>query len=68
MPEGITLTVVCAYALNSSSEYATFLEVLAGALHGAPVEDSVVLLGDFSVPVSNDGDTWSVIGRNGLPV
>lgn len=40
---GKSLTVVCEYAPNSSSEYAAFLEVLAGALHWAPV-----LLGDFN--------------------
>ena len=61
---GKTLTVVSAYALNGSSEYAVFLEVLAGA----PVGDSVVLLGDINAHVGNDGDTWrGVIRRNGLP-
>ena len=33
---GETLTVVSAYAPNSSSEYASFLEVLAGGLCGLP--------------------------------
>ena len=65
---GKTLTIVCAYVPNSCMEYAAFLEVLAGALHGAPVGDSVVLLGDSNVHVCNDGDTWrGLIGRNGLP-
>ena len=64
---GKTLTVVCAYAPNSSSEYAAFLEVLAWALQGAPVGDFNTL-GDFNVHVSNDGDTRrDVIGKNGLP-
>ena len=65
---GKTLTVVCAYARNCSSEYSAFLETLNGVLYGAPVRDSVVLLGDFNKHIVNDGDTWrGVIGRNGLP-
>ena len=65
---GKSLTVVCAYARKSSSEYAVFLEVLAGALQGAPVGDSMVLLGDFNVHVGNDRDTWrDMIGKNCPP-
>ena len=39
-----------------------------GVLQGAPMVNSMVLLGDLSVHVGNDGDTWrGMIGRNGLP-
>ena len=44
------------------------METLKRVLYGAPVGDSIVLLGDFNAHVGNDGDTWrGVIGKNGLP-
>ena len=44
---GKTLTVVCAYAPNSSSEYSAFLETLERVLNGALEGDSLIFLGDF---------------------
>ena len=62
------MTVICAYAPNTSSEYPLFLESLEKVLESAHTRDSIILLEDFNAHVSNDRATWrGVIGRNGLP-
>ena len=62
------LTLICAYAPNSSSKYQTYLESFEKVLESAPTGNSIVLPGDFNTHVGNDSETWrGVIGRNGLP-
>lgn len=39
-------------------EYAAFSETLNGAPLGAPVGDSIVLLGDFNEHPGDNGDNW----------
>ena len=54
------------FVRTSSSEYPAFLQIISGALCGAPVGDSTVLLGEFNAHLGNDGDTWrGMIGRHG---
>ena len=55
--EDWALTVVCAYAPNSSSENSTFLKSLVGVLESAPKGDSIGLLGDIGVHMGNDSVT-----------
>ncbi len=63
-----SLTVVCAYGPNGSTEYPDLLESLGRVLESALTGDSIVLLGDFNAHVGSDIDTWrGVIGRNGPP-
>ena len=62
------LTVICAYAPNSTSEYPPILESSEKELESSPTGDSIVLLGDFNANLGNDSKIWrSVIGRNGVP-
>lgn len=52
------LTVICAYAMNISLKYLSFLESLGRVLKRMP-GDPIVLLGDFNAYMGNDGETWS---------
>lgn len=53
---GQALTVICSYALNTSSEYPVFLETLDGVLEGAPSGDSILLFRGINVHVGNKGN------------
>ena len=65
---GKSLTVVCVFAPTDIREYRAFLEILSKVLCEVPVEDFVVLLGDFNAQVGNETDKGpDVIGRHGLP-
>ena len=56
-----------AYAPNNSLEYVALLKVLAGALHGDPVGDSVDVLGDFNVVMMEiSGGAW--LGGTASPI
>ena len=50
---GMTLTVVCVYALNTSMEYSAFLQSMDGVIAEAPAGDSFVLVEDFNAHVGN---------------
>ncbi len=53
-----SLTVVCTFGPNGSTEYPALLESLGRVLESAPTRDSIVLLGDFNAHVGSDSDTW----------
>ena len=54
---GWVLTVVCAYAPDSSLEYPPFLESLEETLESAPTGNSLLLLGDFNAHGGNYSET-----------
>lgn len=55
--KGRDLRVVCAYALNDSSECLAFLEASAGVLEGSLFRDSIVPWREFNPHVGNGSET-----------
>jgi len=60
------VTFISVYAPNNEADYPGFLDRIAQVMDRIPVNDSVVVLGDFNAHVGVDDLTWKgVIGRNG---
>jgi exonuclease III len=66
IPRGQVITFVSVYAPNTEADYPGFLDKIAQLIDKVPVNDSIVVLGDFNAHVGVDDQTWKgVIGRNG---